>query len=66
MISPLRSEIESYQENINSMTKLSNQMKVNLKEKDADVKQLTRERRVCVHEIRELKKSMGNFLLMRT
>jgi len=61
MISPLRDEIESCQEKINSLTKLSNKMKLDLKEKDADVKQLTREKRVCVQEIRELKKSVGSF-----
>ena len=48
IITPLRNNIESYQEKINSLTKLANNMKSDLKAKDSDIKDLKCEKKpIC-------------------
>ena len=59
---PLRNEIESYQEKINSLTKLANIMKSELKGKDRDVKELKSEKRVCLREIKKLSRTEKSLL----
>ena len=48
LITPLRNNIEFYEEKINSLTKLANNMKSDLKAKDSDIKDLKCEKKpIC-------------------
>ena len=62
VITPLRTEIECYQEKINSFTKLTNIMRSDLQAKDRDIKQLTSEKRVCLREIKKLSSTVESLM----